>query len=190
MPDGGLAARPGSRDHSGLVPDLAVGGDQRLAQIGDPAALARMGPQGEIESRAERARKVAPLTAQGRQVGAEAPGPLSGGGYAHGIDPGEGLVENQGQRIEIRRDTGLAARRLLGRHVGQRPDHVAGHGQRVAADHASHAEVGQLGDLGRSGRPLGDEHVGGLDVTMDDSLVVGVCKRIAEGDPDLDDVPI
>ena len=63
-------------------------------------------------------------------------------------------------------------------------------GEGVAPDDAGHAEVRQLGHLGRAGRRLGDEHVGGLDVAMDDALVVGVLEGVAQRERDGDDVAI
>ena len=77
---------------------------------------------------------------------------------------------------------------LLGRHVRRRADDGAG----VAQGLVGQAELGRLGhaevdDLGRrSAVDLGDHDVGGLEVAVDDPLLVGVLHRLADGDEQLE----
>ena len=54
------------------------------------------------------------------------------------------LVEHQGQRVDVGLGAGLAALGLLGRHVGEGADDVAGRGQRRGVGEAGDAEVHQL----------------------------------------------
>ena len=97
------------------------------------------------------------------------------------------LVERQGQRVDV----GLGARRaalgLLGGHVGERADDVAGRGQGRRVGEAGDAEVHQLG---ARLAVLGDEDVLRLDVAVDDAARVGVVERLAEIGADLADLAV
>ena len=106
------------------------------------------------------------------------------------VDAAQRLVQDERQRVQVGRRAGRQSLGLLGGHVRGGADHVARAGQRVAAEHARDAEVGQPGELRRRGRALGDEHVGGLDVAVDHALGVRVRERVAQRDPDLDDVAV
>ena len=120
-------------------------------QLRDPfRARAARGRSARSIALAELAREIAALAAQRRQMRAEPPRPLGGGAGPHRVDAGQRLVEHQRERVQVGRRARDQPLRLLGRHVGRRPDDVAGPRQRVAADHAGDAEVGQLGQLRRA----------------------------------------
>ena len=76
------------------------------------------------------------------------------------------------------------ARGLLGRHVGERADDVAGARERLVAGEVGDAEVGELGDAARPSGRVGDEHVLRLDVAVHDAALVRVLERVAEREPD------
>ena len=122
-------------------PSVAVSAASELL---DRPALAGLGPERKIERTAELARELAALAPQRRQVGSEAARALGRGAGRDRVDAGERLVEDERERVQVGGRAGLATERLLGRHVRHRPDHVAGPGERVAAEHASDAEVGEL----------------------------------------------
>ena len=62
--------------------------------------------------------------------------------------------------------------------------------ERVVARQARDAEVGELGHAGRALGPVGDDHVLGLDVAMDDSPLVGVLERVGEREADAHHVAV
>ena len=77
---------------------------------------------------------------------------------------------------------------LLGAHVFQRADHLAELGEQrplgqLLAGGLGHAEIDHLGD--RLAVVQGDQHVGRLDVAMDDPFLVGMLHRLADGDKQL-----
>ena len=139
---------------------------------------------------AEVARQVAAQAAQRRQPHADAPRGRRGVRAAHRVDAAERLVEHEAERVEVRGRGRAAALGLLGRHVGERADDVAGRGQRVVAGDAGDAEVGQLGDDARRLGRLGDQDVAGLDVAVDDAARVRVRERVAQRDADQHDVAV
>ena len=137
---------------------------------------------------------------RGGQIGAAAPervdgtadpaGRLGRVGAADGVDPGQRLVQDEGQRVEVRRLCGGLAFGLLGGHVGERPEDVAGAGEDVLAHQARAAEVGQLRGLGGLLAAVRYQHVLGLDVAVDDATGVGVGECAAEGDADLEHLAV
>ena len=84
---------------------------------------------------------------QRRQRRAELARGRDGAAAADGVDAAERLVQHERGRVEVGRRAGLLALGLLGRHVGERADDVAGARERVAArpHDPRDAEVGQLG---------------------------------------------
>ncbi len=78
------------------------------------------------------------VRASGRTRAADAPCGLRRGGAAHGVEAAQRLVQNQRQRVQVDRLADLATLALLGRHVRERAEHVAGSREHI---------------LGRSGAP-------------------------------------
>ena len=88
----------------------------------------------------------------------------------------EHAVEDDAERVDVRRRRGGLPHRLLGREVRGGPEHRACLRERpFARRQACDAEVGEL----RAALVV-EEHVGGLEVTMDDAARVSV--REAGGD--------
>ena len=148
--------------------------------------------QGEVDRARELRRQVAARARERRQRAADAADGRGGRGAAHGVDAGERLVEDERQRVEVRLLADLASLALLGRHVGERAEHVAGARERVLADEAGAAEVGELGGGGERLRRrrailarVRDEHVLRLDVAMDHAARVSVLERAGEREADL-----
>ncbi len=99
--------------------------------------------------------------------------------------PGQELVEQYAERVDICAGVDVLGGhlRLLGAHVLRCPDQLALLGvdrflRQALADRLGHAEV----DLLRDGLAVleQDQHVGGLDVTVDDALLVGVLDGFAD----------
>ncbi len=168
-----------------------------IAQLGQRPAQLGVGLERPVERVCERARQIATVALQRRQALADAPRRGGGGGAAHGVDAAERLIEHERQRVEVGGGTHLLAVDLLGGHVGERAEHVAGAGEGLLAGEQRAAEVGQLGDGSRilerrALRGLVEidlrwhQHVLGLDVTVDHPAPVGVQKRVGERDPDFD----
>ena len=98
---------------------------------------------------------------------------------------GQQLIEQHAQRIDVAAgvDVELVELGLLGTHVLHRPEHLAElrehrpFGQLLRRG-LGHAEV----DHFRHGMVvvLSHEHVGGLDIAMDDALLVGMLHRLAD----------
>ncbi len=92
--------------------------------------------------------------------------------------PGEHLVGERPEREDVRRRAHLrvAGHVLLGRRVADRHrDHA---GVRGVVLHPDDAEVGDLGDL--LARGARDEHVGRLEVAVDQALGVDVAERAGD----------
>ncbi len=88
-----------------------------------------------------------------------------------GLFAGQHFVGDHGERKLIRASIHGVPLHLLGRHVVGRPHHDAGHGHLLGKNFGD-AEVGDL-----RGRALVDQNIGGLDVAMDDALLVRVIER-------------
>ena len=100
------------------------------------------------------------------------------------------LVEHQRQRVDVGLGTGGAALGLLGRHVGEGADDVAGRGQRGAVGEVGDAEVHQLRPRLPFALALGHLHVLRLDVAVDDPARVGMVEGLAEIGADLADLAV
>ncbi len=85
------------------------------------------------------------------------------------------LVERHAQRVDVAPmvDDRPLRHRLLGAHVSQRPDHVAGHRQAGFGLHPRQAEVGDP-----EVAPGVDQQVGRLDVAVDDPQRMRVIQRL------------
>ncbi len=95
---------------------------------------------------------------------------------------GQRLVNHQGGAEEVGASVELMAGELFRRHVARRTEHGAGAGERVArvavvaAQDAGDAEV-EDADVHAHAALADQEDVVGLDVTVDDALLVGVGER-------------
>ncbi len=104
-----------------------------------------------------------------------------------GVLPAPALVQGQGERVDVGLGAGGAALGLLGGHVGEGADDVAGGGQRGPVGEPGDAEVHQLG----AEFPVrGDDDVLRLDVAVHDAARVGVVERLAEVGADLADLAV
>ena len=75
--------------------------------------------------------------------------------------------------MSVRWSTPPPGQRLLGAHVPERADHVAGAREAEVAGESGQAEVGD------PDRAVGvDQEVGRLDVAMEDTQAMGVVQRI------------
>ena len=97
--------------------------------------------------------------------------------------PGEALVEDQPERVEVGAAVELAAADLLGRQVLGRAHHHVVARQVLAGgvEALGDAEVGQQHAAVR-----GDEDVAGLDVAVDEAGVVGGVERRGDARADVD----
>jgi hypothetical protein len=103
---------------------------------------------------------------------------LDRGGGAEGRPPGQAFVQDGAQGVDVRRgaDQFRLARRLLGGHVTGRAQDRPGGRQAVAdLDALGQSEVGDLG-----GALFGQQHVGGLEISVNDALAVGGVHRLGQ----------
>ena len=172
------------RDDAGRVVGLIQAVEQRGAQVEQAATLLRARLQRHVDASREVPAEVTALAAQRwHERAAAASADL-------GVDAGERLVEDQRKRVEIRLGPDVVAVGLLGRHVGEGADDVAGARERRTADHMRNPEVGELRAIARARTPVGNQHVGGLDVAVDHAQAVRVGKGIAERDTYLEDFAV
>ena len=184
---GGRALERVRGDRAAVVGDLRQRVGERVGQLVERAARLGIGRQRAVERRAQLRRQVAPARAQRRQHGADQPRGRRRARPAHRVGAGQRLVEHERERVEVGALVDALAGRLLGRHVGERADHVAGAGQRLVAGQVGDAEVGQLG---RHVRLVGHDHVLRLDVAVDHAALVGVAERLGEREADAQDVAV
>ena len=103
------------------------------------------------------------------------------------------LVQDHAERVDVDAPVGVAAAGgLLGRHVLGRAEHGARAGQArlggappSAGGDLRDAEVDDLDEVGAA-VAIGQEHVLGLEIAVDDALVVRGAERARDlrGDPD------
>jgi hypothetical protein len=124
------AARPPQRRHDArLVGHVVSHRGERAAEILHRAPLPGSWPERLIDGPAELARKIQALASQGREMGAETARAQGRGARPHRIDPGQRLIEDERQRVEVGGRADVAALCLFGGHVRRRPDYVARPGQ-------------------------------------------------------------
>ena len=95
----------------------------------------------------------------------------------------EHLVQDDAQAVDVRGGRGRLAARLLRAEVVDRPERRPGQGHLRLGDGPGDPEVGDL-DLA----VLGDEHVAGLDVAMDDAAGVRGRESASDAGPDARDL--
>ena len=177
-------------DQAALVGELGLGGAQLVPQIGGRGAARRVGLEGVVDDVTQLERQVAPQPRQRRHRAAEAPGGGGRPGGAHRILARPGLVEGQGERVDVTGGRHARSLRLLGRHVGERAHHVARAGEGVALDEVRHPEVGQLGEAHSRGGLGHHDHVLRLHVAVDDAARVRVGQRLGQVGADAGHVTI
>jgi hypothetical protein len=91
------------------------------------------------------------------------------------VTAGQRLPEHHADRPDVRRTRRGVAREPLRRDVRQGSGHVPLRGQRFRFVHLRQPEVE---DADGHPLPLGEQHVRGLDVAVDDPAAVGVRKRL------------
>ena len=141
-----------------------------VGRDGANAGLARRRSQPAARQRRVRLRDGADELGEAERVRVE-------GGIA-----GEQLVHQYAQRVDVRARVDVALERgLLGTHVGRRADELSFDRDRVLGqrpvDRLGDAEVDDLG--ARPSVDLDHDHVGGLEVAVDDALLVRVVHRVA-----------
>ena len=110
-----------------------------------------------VDERAERLRQVRPGLGERRGAGLDPPRRLEQRAVPERMPARERLPEHRPDRPDVgRRPARLAVHQPLGRHVGERPGHVAGGGQRLLLGELREPEVeqprGQLLRLRPAGR--------------------------------------
>ncbi len=158
----------------------------RVAQLLQRGPVFGTGSEAGVDRLGQLAGQVRPQAAQRPGAGADRPRGRGRAGAPVRVLAAPALVEDEGERVDVGLGAGLAALGLLGRHVGEGADNVAGGGQRGTVGEAGDPEVHQLG----ARFALGHLHVLGLDVAVDDAARVGVVERLAEVGPDLADLAV
>ena len=159
-------------------------GRQLVGELGERPAVLRPGRQRAVQRGAQLRREVLALAAQRRQHRAEPARGRRGAPGAHRVDARQTFVEHERERVEVGALVDAVPVGLLRGHVGQRPDDVAGARQRRVARQVGDAEVGQLRRRAGGARAVGDDHVLGLDVAVDDAAAVRVLERVGEREAD------
>ena len=170
------------------VPPSSETSGQRLRELGGELVErpALVGPRAQrgVDRRAQLLRQVLARAPQRRQHGADAARGRGGRAGADRVDARQRLVEHEREAVEVAALVDALAGGLLGRHVGEGADDVAGPRERLVAGQVGDAEVGQLGHAGRRARRVGDDHVLRLDVAVHDAAAVRVLERAAQREAD------
>ena len=106
------------------------------------------------------------------------------------VDAAESFIEDERQRIEVALAADRAPVGLLGGHVGERANDIAGVRQCIIAGNQCDPEVGQFDNPSLAIGAVGNDHVGRFDVTVDNSARMGMIERVAESDADPRDVAV
>src|SRR3954469_2376756 len=179
-----------TRDRSGLVAGVRQRGRQRGAQVRERAALLETRQDRPVDRAAQVEREVAPQAPERRQAGGGPARRRRRAAAAHGVDARERLVEDERERVEVGLLAGVAALRLLGRHVRQRADDIARAREDVIPRDASDAEVRQLRHALSVVGVVGHHDVAGLDVAVHHAAAVRMGERVAQCDADAQDVAV
>ena len=148
-------------------------------QLPQRGAQLRLRVQAGVDTGGEGLGEVrAVLAKRGKRL-ADLPRRVGGGRPRHGIRSRPQLEQRQGERVRVRPLVGGLALGLLRRHVGERPDHLAGRRQSRRAGQRRDPEVHQL-RLSADAFVGAHDHVLGLDVPVDHTTLVGVGQRLAE----------
>ncbi len=102
-------------------------------------------------------------------------GQLARGIAGEGLLTGQHLVQRNAQRIDVAAAVQVLTHPLLGTHVGLGAGHVANLGDLQAAVHTGQPEVGE-----DRIPEVAEQHVAGVDVTVDHAALVGVVDRAAD----------
>ncbi|BDZ44158.1 hypothetical protein GCM10025866_00670 [Naasia aerilata] len=87
---------------------------------------------------------------------------------------GEALDQHQAEGVDVARGGGRLTEHLLRAQVGDRAEEGADRGHPCAVDEAGDPEIRELRAHGGTGE--GHEHIGRLDVAVDDPALVDVCE--------------
>ena len=155
-------------------------------QVLERAPLLGLGQERTVDRARERSRQVPAAALQRPEPGADAPGRGGRRRPAHRVHAGEALVQDERQRIQIGGRTGLVPLALLGRHIRERAEHVAGARERVFARESRSTEIGELGHATALVRLAGNEHVLGLDIAMNNAVGMGMGERVGQREADLE----
>ena len=181
-------ADPSSARQPGRSPARAVRPPRCAVAAAGASACAELRHRGEPVRRHRRQRPPDRLVHAVRHVGPHRPRArrrlgeppdqhrLHGGAGERRL-AGQHLVQHGGERVDVgARVERLVARRLLGAHVGRRPDHEPGVGQLLVARALQRPSDAEVGDQ-RVAVPR-EQQVLGLDVPVDHAVLVGVLQRL------------
>ena len=177
MPGSGSARAVVEAGHASL--ELA-------AKLDEARAVARAPDRGtRRRMSASCAGKVRAVAAERRSGRADLAAPSAPGSRGRtGLAPAQHSYRREGERVDVGGLGHAIALGLLGRHVGERPDHLAGGGQASAPGERGDPEVHELGATPGAGVDPHD-HVLRLDVAVDHAARVGVGQGVADVGPEL-----
>ena len=123
---------------------------QGEAQPIDGSPFHSGGSQRRVQRASQSPGHVSAPTLELREPTANPPGSGSRCDTAYGVDPGQCLVQDERQGVQVGRLPHLLSLALLGCHICERPQDVARPREHVLAGEACPAEVGQLGRAAES----------------------------------------
>ncbi len=145
---------------------------------GEPAGrrpLLGIGIEPARDGGKERRREIRPELFERRRAGPDPPGGACGVAAAERVASRECLPEDDADAPHIGGGGGRLSGQALGGDIGQGPRNVADGGERVELGHLGQAEVEKAHV---DPVPLREQHVGRLDVAMDDPLPVGMRQGV------------
>ena len=189
VPDAGGAVEPPALHDAGLVVDLRQRGEQHRAELGGRDALLRPRADGGVHRVADVGGQVAARAAQRRDALPDARHGLGSAGAPDRVDAAERLVDDEAERVGVGGRRHPLAPRLLGRHVRERPDHVAGPRDGVVVAEAGDPEVRELRRR-TVPRGVGADDVRRLHVAVHDPACVRVGEGVAQRGADAQHVAV